>query len=157
MASCRSCGSYGGFQPSIPGQKTVSLGIPGLAVLTQSFSGPGIAVLTQGGYGRLNRRGGYAGADDAKANTVDLSKVVSGNGGTKSIGGTVASVSGDVRDVLLGIFGRGSDVPTYDPTVVNTDENQEAPSSAIGPIVAVAGIAVLAIGAYALTRPSKKS
>lgn len=156
MASCRSCGSYGGFQPSIPGQKTVSLGIPGLAVLTQSFSGPGIAVLTQGGYGRLNRRGGYAGADETKTNTVDLSKVVSGNGGTKSIGGTVTSVSGDVRDVLLGIFGRGSDVPTYDPTVVPPPA-QPAPSSAIGPIVAVAGVAAIAIGAYALTRPSKKS
>ena len=148
---CRTCSPYGGFQPSIPGQSPViSLGILGIGVLTQPrYASPGIAVLTQGGYGRI--RHGYG----AEAKVV-TSKPSGGEGkdatsGKPSTGDVILGLASNIKETILGVTGApaASETPAFDTTV---PQNTPAPTSYVGPLVSVAGIGALAIGAIALLR-----
>lgn len=156
MASCKCNGRYGRFDLLVPASRTASLGIPGIAVLTQPkgygyiwpgravakrYAAPGMAVLTQGGYGRARR--GY-GADDVVSEGQDANA-----GGKPSAGEVILGIGENVRDVVLGILSprTATEAPAFEPS-----PPAPAPTSNIGPIVAIAGLAALGIGAFALMR-----
>ena len=150
MTSCKCNGRYGRFDLYVPASRTASLGIPGIAVLTQpkGYAAPGMAVLTQGGYGRARRGYGADAVYDVKVSATGESKIP-GVTDKPSAGEVILGVGESVKDVVLGILSprTTTETPAFEPT-----PPAPAPTSNIGPIVAVAGLAALGIGAFALLR-----
>lgn len=129
MSSCK-CNTYGGrFDLYVPSQRYPSLGIPGLAVLTQGgyaspgmavltqgnygytvakrhgsrYASPGMAVLTQGGYGRIRRNGGYGAGEVVwtGSGAADAGKSAGAAGGDKVE--VVDSGKPSTGEVILGL------------------------------------------------------
>jgi hypothetical protein len=138
VADCK-CNSYGRFDTGYSRNRSYSLGIPGIAVLTQGgYGATGLAVLVN------RRRRGY-GQDGGMKDTSTGNRGGFVSSGSNT-GNVITSVSSDVKESILAIFGARQ--PDSAAMLPPAPPPAQGPSL-VGPAILVGGLVALGIGVYA--------